>query len=108
MSNQVGILSKAATDEILGDDLCFIVAFGKNGEVIPYLHNGVEADAEALQSFNPLDYVDIKYNIPGHEKPQMLGLMAQPKPSEALQIMALAKRCRINGVWVTCNGFPCP
>jgi hypothetical protein len=108
MPNSVSILSKAATEEILGDELCFIVAFGKNGEIIPYLHNGVEADSESLQNFNPMDYIDVNFKIPEEQKPQVMGLLATPETSPAVKIMTLANRCRINGQWVTCNGFPCP
>lgn len=35
-------LSKEATDEILGENLSFIIAFGANGEVKQYLPHGVD------------------------------------------------------------------
>jgi hypothetical protein len=107
-TNNVAILSKAATEEILGDDLCFVIAFGKNGEVIPYLHHGIETEPEAFQNFNPMDYIDVNFNLPEEEQPQALGLFSAPKPCGALGLMRLAKRCLVNGQWITCNGFPCP
>lgn len=60
------ILSKEATDEILGDNLCLLIAVGKNGEAVRYLPYGTdESELEFADSVDEdVNYLEISIEIP--------------------------------------------
>jgi hypothetical protein len=113
------ILSKEATDEILGKDLCFLIAFGRNGEVVPFYRNGVESNPECDQNTSLLDFVNITFNNVVDDKKNtpkegelVQGLRMDINEVEEVPAMSLMKKqvkhCLVGGEWMACNGFPCP
>jgi len=90
-------LSKAATAEILGDNLCFILAFGGDGNIVQYFPEGVAIDPEKSPIGNPLDSISISFKNtdPNSCKPQAVQLM-----------QAATYWCLKNGKWVQCP-TPC-
>lgn len=98
MADNLATLSKEAHQEILGDDLCFILAFNKNGEIVPYMRSDFAPTPETPADFNPKNYLEVDFkNIP-----------EGPGKIPAVEILALAKYCWRNGSYGPCIGFPCP
>lgn len=90
-------LSKEATAELLGDNLCFVIAFGGNGEVVQYFPNGVEIDPEKSPIGDPLQSICVSYK----------NTDANSCVPEAVQLMKAATYwCLKNGRWVQCP-TPC-
>lgn len=60
------ILSKVATDEILGDNLCLLIAIGNNGEAVRYLPYGTnESELEFVDSDDEeVSHLEILLEIP--------------------------------------------
>jgi hypothetical protein len=95
-NTNVQILSKEATEEILGEELCFLIAFGKNGQKTHFFRYDAEINHE---TFNPNDFIDVSFKA----IPEDCCHEFQP-----VGVMRAAKRCLVGGQMMTCNGFPCP
>ena len=90
-------LSEQATAEILGGNLCFVLAFGGNGEIIQYFPYGVDIDPEKSPIGDPLKSIDIKFR----------NTDSTSSVPQAVQLMQAATYwCFRNGKWVQCPS-PC-
>lgn len=99
-NNTVCSLSKEATDEILGGNLSFIIAFGANGEVVQYLPYGVtNIDPEMSFLVGNTDSLTISLNTNDNPPTEFtpVGLMSTRKATYW---------CFRGGRWVTCSN-PC-
>lgn len=87
------VLSKTATEEILGSDLAFLIAVDKNGKPVRYVPYGSDpsALAESMSQEDTDDVLDISIRIPKQSLPAASG-------GEA----SLVCWCKYNGII-----FPC-
>ncbi|SJM95544.1 hypothetical protein [Crenothrix polyspora] len=96
-------LSKAATEEILGEELAFVLAFGINGEIKLVFPHGIEINLEDFKNKNPLDFIDISFKLPPDE--EVLNITPDTS-SDAQKLLKYYYICRRGGSLVTCS-TPC-
>jgi hypothetical protein len=97
--NEIPVLSKEATAEILGDKLSFIIAFGVNGEVVQYLPHGADVGSDFIPLIGTTDTLTISLDT---AYPSTSGFAPMP-------LMSTRKNsywCFKGGQWVKCN-TPC-
>lgn len=114
-NSNIKFLSEAATNEIEGDDLCFLIAFNKKGEIVPYYRHIETINEECCQFENPLNFIEISFkdlddgfsNVPMNT---LLGDSFKIPPCYSYRIMRKALLCDPNdtGKWKSCSPKPCP
>jgi hypothetical protein len=109
LNGNVIFLSEELTQEFqLGQNLGFVIAFGINGEMKLAFRNGAKIDTKRFQNTNPLEFVDVRFNIPdefklGHTKE--CNRVPFSKPYSYLKFLGL---CLDGGELTDCDGNPCP
>lgn len=99
------ILSKEATNEILGDDLSLLLAIGKNGEVVRFLPNSMEGKPakiiESEDASNP--QIEISIHSPAAQNSSAVNSLLSTTTSNQSTINSLTGCiCKIGGVVFRC------
>ncbi len=97
------ILSREATNEILGDELCFLVAITKSGKAVRFFPHGTELHPDGIQPCeeNAESILEISIKIPPMEFSDENCLLGLGLKSKKIPPTARC-RCKQDGQWEDC------
>ncbi len=97
-------LSKEATHEILGENLCLLIAVGKNGEVVRFSPYGTEETPTEFDCSDEetTDLIEISIKVPKKPESTPVNTLMMAAESPQQSVSAARCLCKIGGVQWYC------